>query len=88
MMAEYICYGVLYLAEAIIAWLYFDALFYRKSSGFKIGFAFAFAYVLLFSITWYDNVILNGTIFFVSNFLLLWRNYECKLKLPYCTQLF
>lgn len=80
MMAEYICYGVLYLAEAIIAWLYFDALFYRKSSGFKIGFAFAFAYVLLFSITWYDNVILNGTIFFVSNFLLLWRNYECKLK--------
>lgn len=80
MMAEYICYGVLYLAEAIIAWLYFDALFRRKTSGIKLGFTFAIAYILLLCINWFDNVILNGTVFFVSNLYLLWRNYECKLK--------
>lgn len=80
MMAEYICYGVLYIAEAIIAWLYMDALYCRRSSGFKIGLTFAAAYILLFCITRLDSVILNGTAFFLSNLLLLWRNYECKLK--------
>ena len=79
-MAESICYSVLYLAEAIIAWLYFDALFCRRSSGLKIGLTFAAAYLLLFGITWFNSVILNGTAFFLSNLLLLWMNYECKLR--------
>lgn len=80
MMAEYICYGVLYIAEAIIAWLYFDALLCRRSSALKRGLTFAMAYLLLFGITWIDSVILNGTAFFVSNLLLLWINYKCKLR--------
>ena len=80
MMAEYISYGVLYTAEAIIAWLYFDALFCRKSSGVRLGLTFAAAYLLLFGVTWLDSVVLNGTAFFLSNSLFLWRNYECKLK--------
>ena len=80
MMAEYICYGVLYIAEATIAWLYFDALFCRKSSGLNIGIAFAVAYLLLFGITWFNSVVLNGAAFFLSNLLLLWMNYECKLR--------
>lgn len=79
-MAEYICYGVLYIAEAIIAWLYFDALFFRKSSSLKTGLTFAIGYLLLFGVTWFDSVILNGTAFFLSNLLLLWMNYECKLR--------
>lgn len=80
MMAEYICYGVLYIAEATIAWLYFDALFCRKSSGLKIGITFAVAYLLLFGITWFNSVVLNGAAFFLANLLLLWMNYECKLR--------
>lgn len=80
MMAEYICYGVLYIAEATIAWLYFDALFCRKSSGLKIGITFAAAYLLLFGVTWFNSVVLNGAAFFLSNLLLLWMNYECKLR--------
>ena len=80
MMAEYICYGVLYIAEATIAWLYFDALFCRKSSGLKIGITFTVAYLLLFGITWFNSVVLNGAAFFLSNLLLLWMNYECKLR--------
>ena len=79
-MAEYVCYGVLYVAEAIIAWLYFEDLFCRKSSGLKTMLNFTIAYIVLFCITWLDSVILNGAAFFVSNLLLLWRNYECKLK--------
>ena len=77
MMAEYICYGVLYIAEATIAWLYFDALFCRKSSGLKIGITFAVAYLLLFGITWFNSVVLNGAAFFLANLLLQWMNYEC-----------
>ncbi len=80
MMAEYICYGVLYIAEAIIAWLYFDALFCRSASGVRLGLTFAVAYLLLFCVTWFDSVVLNGAAFFVSNLLLLWRNYECRLR--------
>lgn len=80
MMAEYICYGVLYIAEATIAWLYFDALFCRKSSGLRIGITCAVAYLLLFGITWFNSVVLNGAAFFLSNLLLLWMNYECKLR--------
>lgn len=80
MMAEYICYGVLYIAEATIAWLYFDALFCRKSSGLKIGITFAVAYLLLFGITWFNSVVLNGAAFFLANLLLQWMNYECKLR--------
>lgn len=79
-MEEYICYGVLYIAEAIIAWLYFDALFFRKSSSLKISLIFAIGYLILFGLTWLDCVILNGTAFFLSNLLLLWMNYECKLR--------
>ena len=80
MMAKFVSYGVLYIAEAIIAWLYFDALFCRRSSGVRLGLTFAAAYLLLFGVTWLDSVVLNGTAFFFSNSLLLWRNYECKLK--------
>lgn len=80
MMAEYICYGVLYIAEATIAWLYFDALFCRKSSGLRIGITCAVAYLLLFGITWFNSVVLNGAAFFLANLLLLWMNYECKLR--------
>lgn len=80
MMAEYISYGVLYLAEAVIAWLYFDALFCRRSSTFRRGITFAAAYLLLFCTTWVSSVVLNGAAFFLCNLLLLWSNYECKLK--------
>ena len=84
MMAEYICYGVLYIAEATIAWLYFGALFCRKSSGLKIGITFAVAYLLLFGITWFNSVVLNGAAFFLANLLLLWMNYESKLRSAKC----
>ena len=80
MMAEAICYGVLFISEAIIAWLYFDAVFCRRTSGLRIGLTFAMAYLLLFCITWFDNVILNGTVFFAVHLLLLWGNYECRVK--------
>ena len=80
MMAEYASYGVLYLAEAIIAWLYWDMLFQRNGSRLKAVFSFSAGYLVLFSITWFDHVVLNGTAFFLINFLLSWSNFECKWK--------
>lgn len=64
MMAEYISYGALYLAEAVIAWRYFEALFCRRASGLRVGLSFAAAYILLFCATWLDSVVLNGAAFF------------------------
>lgn len=79
-MAEYISYGVLYLAEAVIAWLYFDALFCREAAALRLGITFAAAYLLLFCTTWLNSVVLNGAAFFLCNLLLLRSNYECRLK--------
>lgn len=80
MMAEYISYGALYLAEAVIAWRYFEALFCRRASGLRVGLSFAAAYILLFCATWLDSVVLNGAAFFVCQLLLLRMDYECRWR--------
>ena len=80
MMSKYACYGILYLAEAVIAWLYWDVLFQRKVSRLKAVCSFSAGYLLLFCITWFNHVILNGTSFFLVNWLLSWVNFECKWK--------
>lgn len=80
MMAEYISYGVLYLAEAVIAWRYFEALFCRRASGLRVGLSFAAAYILLFCATWLGSVVLNGAAFFVCQLLLLRMDYECRWR--------
>lgn len=81
MMAEYICYGVLYLAEAMIAWLYLDAQFCHKASAAEISISFLIGYGILFSATWFGSVIINSVAFLGVNLLLAWKNFRCTLRL-------
>lgn len=81
MMAEYICYGVLYLAEAMIVWLYLDAQFHHKASAAEIGISFLIGYGILFSVTWFSSVIVNSIAFFLVNLLLAWKNFQCPFRL-------
>lgn len=48
MMAEYISYAVLYLAEAMVAWFYLDALLPRRIPAGWITLLFAAGYSILF----------------------------------------
>lgn len=79
-MGEHISYLFLYLAEAVIAWLYFDYLFHRKRNPFTMLFAFAGGYIVLYFVRWVQLVPINGTAFFVVNLLLLYVNYHCKIR--------
>lgn len=79
-MGEQISYLFIYLAEAVIAWLYFDYLFVVKRIPPTLIFTFAGGYMALYFVRWIQIVAINGTAFFVVNLLLLYANYHCKLR--------
>lgn len=80
MMAEYISYAVLYLAEAMIAWFYLDALLPRRTSVLRAALLFALGYGGLFFVTWFDSVPLNAAAFFLVNLLLAMAAFRCKFR--------
>ena len=77
-MGEQISYLFLYLAEAVIAWLYFDYLFHRKRSLLLLRLTFPAGYIILFFIHYIELIAINETAFFFVNILLLLLNYHCK----------
>ena len=79
-MGEHISYLFLYLAEAVIAWLYFDYLFHRKREPLTMFITFAGGYIVLYFVRWVQIVAINGTAFFIVNLLLLYVNYHCKIR--------
>lgn len=79
-MGEDISYLFLYLAEAVIAWLYFDYLFHRKRNPLTMILTFAGGYIVLYFVRWVQIVAINGTAFFIVNLLLLYVNYHCKIR--------
>lgn len=79
-MGEHISYLFLYLAEAVIAWLYFDYLFHRKREPLAMILTFAGGYIALYFVRWVQIVAINGTAFFIVNLLLLHANYYCKIR--------
>ena len=79
-MGEHISYLLLYLAEAVIAGLYFDYLFHRKRSPLTMILAFVSGYLALYFVGWIQSIAVNGIAFFVVNSLLVSVNYHCKLR--------
>ncbi|MGM9669305.1 MAG: GHKL domain-containing protein [Faecousia sp.] len=77
-MGEQISYLFLYLAEAVIAWLYFDYLFHRKRSLLLLRLTFPAGYIILFFIHYIELIAINETAFFFVNILLLLLNYHCR----------
>lgn len=79
-MGELISYLFLYLAEAVIAWLYFDYLLHGKKWPITMILSFAGGYLGLYFVGRIQSVSLNGAAFFAVNLFLLQFNYHVKLR--------
>ena len=80
MMEEIICYAILYLVEAVIAWLYFEYLFERKHNVYVTLSMFLGGYVLCFLIYEFNITWANTISFFVINLILAAICYCCGVK--------
>ena len=80
MILEKVIFIALYIAEALIAWLYFEFLFSKKTSSLFQFFTFLFGYTVLFCISFFENTTINAFAFFVVNWYLLGTTYQCSLK--------
>lgn len=80
MTIETVCYAIVFLVEALIAWLYYEYLFARRQKPSRIFAAFLIGYAVLFGISRIDNIILNTFAFFCMNLFLLWFLYHCPPK--------
>lgn len=78
-MKETICYAVLYIIEALIAWRYFDYLFNTKRSKSTVVITFALGYALLFLVYMKDSFWPNLAFCLIVNAVLLMINYDCKI---------
>ena len=78
-MTETLCYAVVFLFEALIAWLYFDRVFPEKrASQKKITISFTLGYIVLFLLARMENVVINGAASVLINTLLLFICYRTK----------
>lgn len=80
MMEERICYAVLFVVEAAIAWFYFSTIYTATKSRFFLWIEFSMGYFLLFILSYYKTFALNAAMFFVVNFFILIVNYNCSVK--------
>lgn len=79
-MAKNICFALLFLGEALIAWLYLEYLFERKRKTSFIAISFLVGYVVLFAASFADNTAINVALFCLVNFVLIVLNYSCGVK--------
>lgn len=79
-MAKNICFALLFLGEALIAWLYLEHLFERKKKIGTISALFAVGYSILFVASFADNTALNVLSFCTVNFILIRFTYRCGTK--------
>ena len=79
-MIEQICYALVFLAEAFIAWLYYEYLFARRKNAGHIVSMFVAGYIFLFGVYQLDTMALNTLAFFAANIILARINYDCAVK--------
>lgn len=80
MMEEIICYAILYLVEAVIAWLYFEYLFERKHNVYVTILAFIAAYFLCYLLFNLNFTWVNTACICTANFILVFFCYNCRAK--------
>lgn len=80
MIIENISYAIVYIAEALIAWLYYEYLFDRKKKYSITLSLYGLSYSILFLIYYLDITILNTLGFFLFNYLLSLFIYSCAHK--------
>ena len=80
MIGEKIVYAILFLAEAVTAWLYASYIYTAKRSHIYTCISFTFGYLLLFVVAQYGAVMINIGMFFAVNTVILGLNFSCKIK--------
>lgn len=79
-MGEYILDLFWYLAEAGIAWHYFDSLLDSKRSSLVLSLTLSAGYILLYLMHRIRLPAIREAAFFAVNFLLLLANYRCRAR--------
>lgn len=80
MIGEKIVYAILFLAEAVTAWLYASYIYTAKRSPIYTFISFTLGYLPLFVVAQYGAVMINIGMFFVVNTIILGLNFSCKIK--------
>lgn len=80
MMAERFLLAAVYLAEALIAWLYFSYIYAQTRSRLYTFVSFAIGYALLFLAFHFNTVLVNSALFIIVNAVLLNLNYVCERR--------
>ena len=83
MIMETVCFAVVFAAEALTAWLYFEYLFNRNNQNTGISASFVFGYVILFIVSRLDNTSVNALAFSVINAVekrLFFKHHSCALQ--------
>lgn len=80
MIVENVSYAIVYIAEAFIAWLYYEYLFARKRDLHIILALFVISYSSLFGIYQLGITVLNTVSFFVVNYILSYFLYHCAAQ--------
>ena len=81
MTAENVCYALVYVVEAVIAWLYFELLFpkeHRKTSFFVVIFPL---YASLFALSLINSLTINAASFFAVNIVIIALCYGGSIKI-------
>lgn len=80
MIGEKLIYALVYVAEALIAWQYFEHLFGRKTGLLNTAAAFALGYGALFALSFLNNIAVNASAFLACNGLLTALIYRRPVK--------
>lgn len=79
MIWELLCYAFVFIAEGLTAWIYYEYLFQRKDKSLKTVICFIGAYLVLFLLSQFESIAINGICYFAFNTFLLLLFYSCGL---------
>ena len=80
MMGITVSYLMIYITEAVIAWLYCRQMFFSKRKSTIIAFYFCAGYLVLFAIMGLRNVVLNTAAFFLINGIIIYFAFHVSIQ--------
>lgn len=80
MIGERLCFALVYLAESLIVWLYFERVFMRKKNLPAVLTIFIACFAVLFFISSLDSIILNTVAFFLGIGIVMLVCYYASIK--------
>lgn len=80
MTAERIGFALVYLAEAMTAWLYFEQLFSGKRKQASTLAIIVLSYAVLFALSLLNSLAVNAASFFLANIAVIVVCYRCRKK--------